>query len=283
MINSYEKQLMLMEYSEESAEEIMMEYGIIMESDDRPLSVKAKAAFNKMISALKTLVLSIIDQIRAANFSKLGKMINNMEGNGIEIKIDSNQFKNKDSVFFIINANSMSDKWNKLGDDLDFLMDKWINASTVGGAESTKKECIDKCDEIIEMSNHLFDDGKDVDSDVKIFDKDDLTDICLVCSSHSMRVLRSFAHQIEKWCTEYDRFGYDHYDSNFMSKLREAVKALIKALTRYSKALIPIVKVMRDTIKKKNPNIKPEEFDDKKFMENLGEEYTDSESKTSDE
>jgi hypothetical protein len=68
-----------------------------------------------------------------------------------------------------------------------------------------------------------------------------------------------------------------------MSKLREAVKALIKALTRYSKALIPIVKVMRDTIKKKNPNIKPEEFDDKKFMENLGEEYTDSESKTSDE
>jgi hypothetical protein len=260
MINCYEKQLMLMEYNEESACEIMMESGIIMESDDkRPLSVKAKAVFNRMISALKTLVLSIIDQIETAPCRKLLKTYqkSKFKSTRFDIDIDKDKFKNQDSIYLIENFDIIDKNLDYLIDGLDFLYDK----SCFVGNEShkaavvnneLKKECMEKCDKVIDMANHMFDNDKK-HNPKNSFNDDDIKQIFSWFDGGFIKQLRKLQHCTEKWNTVYGENNIV-YNTDVEKNVRNATRVVIKAYTRLQRAIIPIIKTLNDIFKTQDSN-----------------------------
>jgi hypothetical protein len=204
-----------------------------------------------MISALKTLVLSIIDQIRSMKFKVLIKKLKeytpdnlaNIAPIGIFQKYKNSNDKRFKAYKIFSNSEDIAADMLEIAKNLKRMKEFYLEYDpsefneNVGldKKEFTKiaKDTDELCDKIINVN---YDDEPFEGTNVLLVGK--IIRVFNFLDGECLKELRAISHYIQKWNVEYAKyFDNEHVDEDVVNAFRNTITKLTKALVLYQKCI----------------------------------------------
>jgi hypothetical protein len=261
MMDCYEKQLTLLEYNEESAEEIMMEYGIIMESDDeggdtgessedgkkepkqkKNIMKALKRGASRAIATLAKLGPWIVDKFMSMEFEKLAKALSNSyDISALAVKIDKKDLKfnplalaNMDTLMDIV-----SGYFDEFG-DMKTLNDSLNYATEIQNKKATLEQYSKQIDDV------LGKDGSHYSGLAVLKDKETRAKLIEFC-----KIAPNLKKQLRKFGENSAKFNTDYAENNnippeLSAEMRKFTTKLLKFYSEVAKSISVLSKIYID-------------------------------------